>query len=567
MIAAHRHSLRAAWANTRATTTRNPDTGEPRPLTLQRRLIAAIGAVMWVATPGVTIETWHDHASGRITSIRTSRLVIGSALAAAASLVIAAKATVTSVWFYVCVALLMVLILPLVVSVHVVVSARKFPKDVTHILTDLVRHPNAPAGSGARLIEALASDPSRVIGAEAHNDHLWTKVYAPHADRVGTSSDGKTRFELRCRAIELVEWPADLLHPQPPDAAPNPRGRNSTGCYESGVHIRPRHRADLAALELIARSVRSADGYPPYLPDDNYLGFLDSPEALGAWVAVDGSHVVGHISLHSRSSSEVMAVAKEMLGVEAGRIGVIARLLVDPGSRRKGIAQALVEHAQLDALDRGLNPILDVVDQFTPAIALYERQGWTRLGTVTVSLPTGSTMNEHIYSGPAQRPTRENEMSLVTIRLACADDVDGCVEIMESLPDYFTEAANQEVASNLLDNVSFVAEHRQQLIGLVMIERRYPRSAEILVAAVRPEHRDAGVGSSLLDAALTALAESGVALVEAKTLDASDDYEPYVATRAFWERRGFVQIDCIDPLPGWDPGNPSAIYVKALATT
>ena len=36
---------------------------------------------------------------------------------------------------------------------------------------------------------------------------------------------------------------------------------------------------------------------------------------------------------------------------------------------------------------------------------------------------------------------------------------------------------------------------------------------------------------------------------------------------AFWERRGFVQIDCIDPLPGWEPGNPSAIYVKALRTT
>jgi len=31
--------------------------------------------------------------------------------------------------------------------------------------------------------------------------------------------------------------------------------------------------------------------------------------------------------------------------------------------------------------------------------------------------------------------------------------------------------------------------------------------------------------------------------------------------------RGFVQIDTIDPLPGWQPGNPSAIYVAALAET
>jgi hypothetical protein len=63
------------------------------------------------------------------------------------------------------------------------------------------------------------------------------------------------------------------------------------------------------------------------------------------------------------------------------------------------------------------------------------------------------------------------------------------------------------------------------------------------------------------------LAGEGVAVVEVKTLDASSDYEPYVATRAFWERSGFHQIDCIDPLPGWQPGSPSAIYVAALIAT
>jgi hypothetical protein len=51
---------------------------------------------------------------------------------------------------------------------------------------------------------------------------------------------------------------------------------------------------------------------------------------------------------------------------------------------------------------------------------------------------------------------------------------------------------------------------------------------------------------------------------ELKTLDSSVDYEPYQATRAFWERMGFIQIDTIDPLPGWNPGDPAAIYVAAL---
>jgi hypothetical protein len=30
---------------------------------------------------------------------------------------------------------------------------------------------------------------------------------------------------------------------------------------------------------------------------------------------------------------------------------------------------------------------------------------------------------------------------------------------------------------------------------------------------------------------------------------------------------GFVQVDTIDPLPGWNPGNPAAIYVAALEPT
>ena len=66
---------------------------------------------------------------------------------------------------------------------------------------------------------------------------------------------------------------------------------------------------------------------------------------------------------------------------------------------------------------------------------------------------------------------------------------------------------------------------------------------------------------------LDELMTKGVGLVEGKTLDRSADYAPYEATRAFWERRGFRQIDTLDPLPGWEPGNPAAIYVAALRPT
>lgn len=71
----------------------------------------------------------------------------------------------------------------------------------------------------------------------------------------------------------------------------------------------------------------------------------------------------------------------------------------------------------------------------------------------------------------------------------------------------------------------------------------------------------------ILDHVLGDLADAGVSVVEVKALDRSAGYPPCEATRAFWERRGFVQVDTIDPLPGWEEGNPAAIYVAALRPT
>jgi ribosomal protein S18 acetylase RimI-like enzyme len=139
--------------------------------------------------------------------------------------------------------------------------------------------------------------------------------------------------------------------------------------------------------------------------------------------------------------------------------------------------------------------------------------------------------------------------------------------VLARLPDYFTPDTHEDVRRGISNHSAWVATRGREVIGFVVLERRYPTTAEITFAAVLPEEQGLGVGTGLVDAALGALADDGVVIVEVKTLDATAGYEPYVATRRFWERRGFRQIDCIDPLPGWQPGNPSAIYVAALAPT
>jgi GNAT superfamily N-acetyltransferase len=153
---------------------------------------------------------------------------------------------------------------------------------------------------------------------------------------------------------------------------------------------------------------------------------------------------------------------------------------------------------------------------------------------------------------------------MTSVRTASSTDVEHCVAVLARLPDYFTPTTHDEVRRSFVEHGAWVATVGDEVVGFVLVERRYPATAEITFAAVVPEMQGGGVGTQLVDSALAALADDGVAVVEVETLDASAGYEPYVATRGFWEHRGFRQIDCIDPLPGWQPGNPSAIYVAAL---
>ena len=147
------------------------------------------------------------------------------------------------------------------------------------------------------------------------------------------------------------------------------------------------------------------------------------------------------------------------------------------------------------------------------------------------------------------------------------EDLKPCLEIVRALPDFFTEDVPDRVRRDLARHDGWVTLDGERVVGFVVVDRRSPRAAEILWIAVEPGRRNAGFGSRLLDDVFATLGDQGVALVEVKTLDPSADYEPYEATHAFYERNGFVQIDCIEDLPGYGSENPAAILVAALDTT
>lgn len=125
---------------------------------------------------------------------------------------------------------------------------------------------------------------------------------------------------------------------------------------------------DMPELVDIARAVHRVDGYPMFLPGDNYLRFLNRPTPLNAWVAVIDSVIVGHVALNA-------------------------------SARRQHVGRQLLDHATDAARQAGLVAVLDVVSTSTAAINLYESAEWFQLGAVAFQLPDGRTVEEIVFAG------------------------------------------------------------------------------------------------------------------------------------------------------------------------
>lgn len=151
---------------------------------------------------------------------------------------------------------------------------------------------------------------------------------------------------------------------------------------------------------------------------------------------------------------------------------------------------------------------------------------------------------------------------------ATETQVEACLAIARALPEYFTADAVAQIRRDLAEHAVYVVEERSgqagAVTGFAVVARKNRAVAEMLWLAMHPAHQGRGHGSTLLTAVAERLRARGVALLEVKTLAPDAHYAPYEAIRRFYERAGFVHLETVDPYPGWEPGNPCAIYVKIL---
>ena len=138
------------------------------------------------------------------------------------------------------------------------------------------------------------------------------------------------------------------------------------------------------------------------------------------------------------------------------------------------------------------------------------------------------------------------------------------MDIARALPDSFTDSAFPAIARDLDRHPTMVATFDGEVAGFLVLGRKSPAVAEILWLAVAQAQQGRGAGTALLAWAADGARADGIELLEVKTLAPGVESPEYDVARRLYERHGFLLVEVVDPFPGWDPGNPCAIYVKAL---
>ncbi|MBM7167770.1 GNAT family N-acetyltransferase [Streptomyces sp. G44] len=91
---------------------------------------------------------------------------------------------------------------------------------------------------------------------------------------------------------------------------------------------------------------------------------------LAVWTAHDGTRVTGTVSV---------AFADKPNGRHRADL---AKLMVHPSARGRGLARRLLATAEKAAADAGVTLLVLDTETGSPAESLYGRAGWTRAGTI-----------------------------------------------------------------------------------------------------------------------------------------------------------------------------------------
>jgi GNAT superfamily N-acetyltransferase len=133
------------------------------------------------------------------------------------------------------------------------------------------------------------------------------------------------------------------------------------------------------------------------------------------------------------------------------------------------------------------------------------------------------------------------------------------------LPQWFGQAdSNRHYAEQAERLENWTARIDGNAVGLLLLKRHSPASAEIYWLGVDPDHHRSGIGRVLIESVEGHLRKERVKFLFVMTLHPDVDYEPYQRTRAFYERLGFAFALATRQGPVGPSSDPLAYYLKSL---
>lgn len=135
--------------------------------------------------------------------------------------------------------------------------------------------------------------------------------------------------------------------------------------------------------------------------------------------------------------------------------------------------------------------------------------------------------------------------------------------ILRALPDWFgIESAIVDYVAAAAVKPGYRAVVDGRTIGIALVERHFPESAELYLIAVEPHARGQGVGRALVRSIEDELRADGVRLLQVKTVGESFEDAAYAQTRAFYTALGFDRVEEFVDL-GWS--GPTLLLAKPLS--
>lgn len=156
-------------------------------------------------------------------------------------------------------------------------------------------------------------------------------------------------------------------------------------------------------------------------------------------------------------------------------------------------------------------------------------------------------------------PTASTLMDVVIKR---TKDTISALQVAESSRRYFETGFNV-LKKDLGEHILFGAYLNNKMVGFITYKENNSDVVEISWLAVRPEMRNEGIGSKLVNESLNKLNRK-YKICEVKTLAETYKDEGYAKTRNFYKKLGFVSLEIIYPYPGWDKDSPCQIFVKPI---